>query len=166
MAWSKPDGMHLTLRFLGKVGSARVPELVERLRSNVSGFGALELICERLGCFPDLRFPRVVWAWVHDADDRLARLHHLVNQSADAFAEKPAEKRFEGHITLGRPKRIKRAEAEKLARFVESAVERQFGGWRCDAVELVQSELLPQGSRYTTLAVIGLEDKETTNEHE
>ena len=156
--WTKPDSMHLTIRFLGNVKSGRVPELAERLRSQLTGFGSLDLICERLGCFPDLRFPRVVWAWVHDAGDGMARLHWQVNEAVETFAEKPAEKRFEGHITLARPKGINRPVADRLARFVEAAVERRFGNWRCGAVELIRSELLPQGSRYTTLAAFQLLD--------
>jgi len=66
-AWTKPDNMHLTLRFLGDVAAGSVPEISRRLRESLSGFDApLELICERLGCFPHPRYPRVVWAWVHD----------------------------------------------------------------------------------------------------
>jgi 2'-5' RNA ligase len=70
-AWTKPEAMHLTLRFLGNVDSASVSELCQRLSSRLAGFTGLDLICERLGCFPDLRFPRVVWGWVHDEAERL-----------------------------------------------------------------------------------------------
>jgi RNA 2',3'-cyclic 3'-phosphodiesterase len=151
VAWTKSAGMHLTLRFLGQVNGARVPELVESLRKALSGFGAVDLKCERLGCFPDMRFPRVVWAWAHDAEGRLQMLHRAVDEAVAEFAEKRAEKRFEGHITLGRPKRIHRVDAERLAGFVKAAMTRQFGEWRSDEVELVRSELPSDGSRYTTL---------------
>ncbi|HMP84725.1 MAG TPA: RNA 2',3'-cyclic phosphodiesterase [Verrucomicrobiota bacterium] len=155
-SWSKPDNMHLTLRFLGNVQNGQIPELVQRLDSSLTGFGAIDLVCERLGCFPDLRFPRVVWAWVHDDADRLIRLHGLVNEAVAGFAEKPAEKRFDGHITLARPKNIKRHDAERLAAFVRDATQRRFGNWNCTAVELIRSELDPAGSRYTTLKTVKL----------
>jgi RNA 2',3'-cyclic 3'-phosphodiesterase len=155
-AWTKPDNMHLTLRFLGRVASERLPGLKQSLRVALPGFGSLDLHCERLGCFPDLLNPRVVWAWVHDAADGLAKLHRAVNEAADAFAGKPAEKRFEGHVTIARTKSVNRPDAERLASFVPGAVERRFGAWRCDEVELVRSELLPQGSRYTILATLPL----------
>jgi len=153
-AWTRPDNLHLTLRFLGKVESGRLPELERRLRENLAAFGPVELICERLGCFPGLRFPRVVWTWVHDAGERLALLHRRVDGAVGGFAEKPAEERFVGHVTIGRPKQIKRADAEQLARFIERAVERRFGVWSCSELELIQSELSSGGSRYTTLAKI------------
>lgn len=151
-AWTKPDNMHLTLRFLGHVDADRVGELEQSLRAAVTGLGELDLLCERLGCFPDLRFPRVVWAWVHDADEKLTELSRRVNEAVAPFAERPAENAFTGHITLARPKQIRRADAGRLARFVESAATRRFGQWRASEVELIRSELLPSGSRYTTLA--------------
>jgi 2'-5' RNA ligase len=156
-AWMKPDNMHLTLRFLGDVAAECVPEISRRLRESLSGFGALELICERLGCFPHPRYPRVVWAWVHDEpDERLAGLHRHVDNAVAGFAEQPAEARFVGHITLARPKLIKRAGAEKLRRFLDEAVAMRFGTWQAEGVELIRSELSAQGSRYTTLVVFRL----------
>lgn len=156
-AWTKLDKIHLTLRFLGDVVAKRLPEISHGLHKSLSGFGALELICERLGCFPQPRFPRVVWAWVHDEpSERLAELHRRIDGALVGFAEKPAEAHFVGHITLARPKQIKRAGAEKLERFLDEAVSIRFGAWRAEAVELIRSELSAQGSRYTTLDVFRL----------
>ena len=155
-AWARPENMHLTLRFLGNVDVLRLPELQSRLRESLADFGSIELCCERLGCFPDLRFPRVVWAWVHDAPDRLGELAQHPNLAVEGFAKQTAEARFVGHITLARPKQINRQDAQRLAAFVEGAVARQFGCWTCREVELIRSELSTQGSRYTTLDVFPL----------
>lgn len=156
-AWTKPDNMHLTLRFLGDVVGESVPEISRRLCESLSGFGALELICERLGCFPHPRYPRVVWAWVHDEPGgRLAELHRQINDAVAGFAAQPAEAPFVGHITLARPKLIKRAGAEKLFRHLDEAVATRYGTWRAAAVSLVRSELSASGSRYTTLDVFPL----------
>ncbi|HEX5219412.1 MAG TPA: RNA 2',3'-cyclic phosphodiesterase [Verrucomicrobiae bacterium] len=155
-AWTKPDNMHLTLRFLGNVAATNVPEVAIRLRNALAAFGKLDLACERLGCFPDSRYPRVVWAWVHDAHGRLQELHRCVDEAVREFAEKPAEARFVGHLTLARPKQIKRPDAERLARFVEAAVKRSFGQWSADEILLMRSELSPGGSKYHELARIRL----------
>jgi len=155
-AWTRAENMHLTLRFLGGVEPANLSELCRRLRDSIAGFGALELRCERLGCFPDLRFPRVVWAWVHDEGERLAQLQQAVAKATGSFAETSAGEEFVGHITLAGPKRIKRSDAERLAGFVNEAVSREFGRWTCHGVELIRSELSPGGSRYTTLDVFPL----------
>lgn len=156
MVFTKPDHLHLTLRFLGQVEPSRVPELSKRIRDTLSGFGRVELVCERLGCFPDFRFPRVVWAGVHDDGERLMDLHRKIEGAVKELCWHASESRFVGHVTLARPKQLKQAETERLAGFVRGAVGRPFGSWRCKEVELIRSEMSAQGSRYTTLDVFPL----------
>ena len=151
-SWTRPDNMHLTLRFLGDVEAGRMAEVKRAFHAAATGQGELDLQCERLGCFPDLRFPRVVWAWVHDEDGRLEKLAQRVNEAMTPFAGRPAENLFTGHITLARPKRINRADAGRLAEYVGNAVTRRFGCWHAGEVELVSSKLSPGGSCYSTLA--------------
>jgi 2'-5' RNA ligase len=156
VAWTHPSNWHLTLRFLGNVAAVAVPELEQRLQSALAGFGALDLTCECLGCFPDLRSPRVIWAGVHEANDRLQPLHQRIDEAGRDFAEKPAEARFVGHITLGRIKHIKRPDVARLARFVEATENRRFGAWRASEVMLFRSELSAQGAAYHELARVCL----------
>jgi RNA 2',3'-cyclic 3'-phosphodiesterase len=151
-AWTKPENMHLTLCFLGDLAPPAIPVLGNQLQAALAGFGELGLICERLGCFPDLRYPRVVWAWVHDANERLQHLQQRIDAAVREFTEKPADARFVGHITLARPKQIKRTDAESLRRFVDGAVSRDFGNWPARDVVLMRSELSPAGSTYSELA--------------
>jgi len=155
-AWTRPEAMHLTLRFLGDVDAARVPELARALRECLVGFGALDLVCEGLGRFPDRRLPRVVWARVRDDAGRLTRLHETIDLAVDDFAPTSAGARFVGHVTLARPKRLDPSGAARLDRFVEAAGAERFGAWRAGEVELLRSELTPTGGRYTTLARFAL----------
>ena len=64
--WTRREQFHLTLRFLGDVDAARVEPLGEAIRAVCRGFGPLHLRAERVGFFPDLRYPRVVWVGVQD----------------------------------------------------------------------------------------------------
>lgn len=155
-AWTNPANLHLTLRFLGNVATAAVLELEQRLRATLAGFGALDLTCERLGCFPDLRSPRVIWAAVHEAKDRLQPLHQRIDKAVRDFAEKPAEARFVGHITLGRIKHIQRPDAARPAQFGEATVNRRFGAWRASEVMLFRSELSAHGAKHHELARVCL----------
>src|SRR4051812_30141329 len=59
MRWTNREQFHLTLKFLGNVASSRVAELTEILREACGQFSALRLRAERIGFFPDARFPRV-----------------------------------------------------------------------------------------------------------
>lgn len=150
-SWTRSENMHLTLRFLGDVSRDSVPALVQGLASATANFGEMRLTAERLGCFPDLRFPRVLWTWVHDDAERLAEFQRRVVAATSEFTRERAEDKFTGHITVARIKSIKRPQAEVIASFLKGAVDRRFGIWMADRLELIRSELSPQGSRYTTL---------------
>ena len=155
-SWTKPGNMHLTLRFLGDVGSDQTEAMIASITTATTAFGALPLVAERLGAFPDLRYPRVIWAWVHDGGDRLAELHRRVVAATDDFTQECAQEKFTGHITLARVQQINRPQAEIIASFVKSAVNRRFGAWTASHLELIRSELSPGGSRYTCLARFSL----------
>lgn len=155
--WTKREQFHLTLRFLGDVATTRVAELTEAVGVACSGFPALKLRAERIGGFPDLRFPRVVWVWVHDAADQLAALQRAVAQATAPFAESQAEKDFSGHVTLARTKEIKRPQGDILAKLAHSMAGRFFGEWTADRVELMRSELSPDGARHSVVATFPMQ---------
>jgi RNA 2',3'-cyclic 3'-phosphodiesterase len=156
--WTRREQFHLTLRFLGDVEAARVEGLGEAMRGACRGFTPLRLRAEGIGCFPDLRYPRVLWTGVRDETEQLTRLQAAVELASRDFTTEAKEEHFTGHVTLARIKGIKRPEAEALAVAVEGMKARLLGQWTAYKVELIQSELSPQGARHTTLAAIALSE--------
>jgi 2'-5' RNA ligase len=156
--WARREQFHLTLRFLGDVEAARVEALGEAIRAACRGFGALPLRAERVGFFPDLRYPRVAWVGVQDQAEQLARLHQTVEAATKGFTTEAKEERFTGHITLARIKGIKRPEAEALGKAAAGMADRVFGQWTAYHIDLMRSKLLPQGARHVTIASIALAD--------
>ncbi len=154
--WAKREQFHLTLKFLGGVNAQRVDPLIEAVRGACGGFVALRLGARRIGFFPDIRFPRVVWVGVNDPQEQLPRLQRAVDAVTMDFRSESAADKFTGHVTLGRIKGIRRTEAESLARLGSQMEERFLGEWTADQVEVIRSELSPQGARYTSLAAIDL----------
>ena len=154
--WTRREQFHLTLRFLGDVEAARVEALGEAIRTACRGFGVLHLRAEQVGFFPDLHYPRVVWVGVQDQEEQLPRLQEAVEHATREYTTEEKEGRFTGHITLARIKGIKRLEAETLGK--AAMAERLFGQWTAYQVELMRSELLPQGARHSLLASIALAD--------
>jgi 2'-5' RNA ligase len=169
--WTKREQFHLTFAFLGDVAEARVAELIEALRNVCRNFLPLRLRAERIGFFPDTRYPRVVWAGVQDEKGVLERLHEAVAAALEflitenavqpgsagvppARRQRSQDEAFIGHITVGRIQDLKRPEAEVLAKLALGMTTRFFGEWVADNVELIRSELSSGGSRYTTLATI------------
>jgi RNA 2',3'-cyclic 3'-phosphodiesterase len=154
--WSRREQFHLTLRFLGDVEAARLETLGQAIHGACQGFAPLRLRAEAVGCFPDLRHPRVLWTGVRDESDQLPRLQETVELASRDFTTEEKEERFTGHVTLARIKGIKRSEAEALAAAAAGMKERFFGEWTAYKIELMRSELSPQGARHTTLAAVTL----------
>ena len=159
MRWTKREQFHLTLKFLGNVAGARVGELSDALCGVCGAFKAMRLRAERIGFFPDMRYPRVAWAWVHDEKDELPKLQQAIETSTRSFTSEGSEKEFTGHVTIARIQGIKRPQAEILSKLALGMTERFFGEWTADKIELIRSELSSSGARYTTVAEFPLSGK-------
>jgi RNA 2',3'-cyclic 3'-phosphodiesterase len=104
---------------------------------------------------PQARLPRVLWVGVKDSPGKLPRLQSAVEAVAADFTRERSEE-FAGHVTLGRVKDLRWHEAEAFVKLVAGMAGRSFGKWTAGEVELIHSELLPDGPRYTTLAAVRL----------
>jgi len=154
--WTKREQFHLTLRFLGNVDSDRVGPLTEAVRAACRGFAALELRAEQVGFFPDLHRPRVAWVGVKDSRQQLPLVQRTIEAATRDYTAEETKERFTGHVTLGRIKGLRHAEAEALAGLATGLATQFFGAWTANKVELIRSQLSPEGARHTTLAAIPL----------
>ncbi len=154
--WTNRTQFHLTLKFLGNVDEQCIGPLTDSLRGACADFPVLPLRAERIGFFPDSRYPRVIWAGVHDERDILPKLQLAIDGAVAGFTREKSEETFTGHVTLGRAKAIKRPQAEILARLAQGMTDRLFGEWTANTVELIRSELASGGARYSTLAAAPL----------
>jgi 2'-5' RNA ligase len=150
--WTKRTQFHLTLKFLGDVEARRAEELAESLRRACGSFAAVQLHAARIGFFPPRGFPRVIWVGLEDAGGELPALQKAIEHAVAGFTHEKAEEKFSGHVTLGRARNIRRPQAELLVTLARGMAGRRFGEWRANEVELIRSELMSGGSRYTTLA--------------
>lgn len=146
--WVRPEGMHLTLKFIGHVPPEKLSAIRAALQT-VSSSSHVQAKFRRLGYFPNERRPRVLWVGVEGsanlAEVALAAENCLVPLGI------PAEKRaFRPHLTLGRFKSNKH-----LARLQEKVAElsaAEFGEMDTGSFFLFESKLSPQGAQYTKLA--------------
>ena len=106
--WVRPEGIHVTLKFLGEVDDAREAELQGAMRRAVAGSKALPLAIGGFGVFPDFRRPRVVWAGIAP-EPALELLQHGVEREFGPLGFPPEGRAFRPHLTLGRAGREVRA---------------------------------------------------------
>ena len=153
--WTPVEQVHLTLRFLGDVSSAAVPELEAALRRACEGVAGFELSAGGSGCFPDARKPRVLWIGVSGAVEALAELQARVVQETQTWGEVEA-RAFRAHLTIGRVKNAPPPALREIAHCAQTLTCGELGHWRVSEVLLMRSELSSAGARHSTLAKIAL----------
>lgn len=102
-SWPEPQGLHLTLAFLGELEETCVPSLLDVARCAGVSSAAFTLRTATLGGFPSDRRARIVWLGVEEEprlDALCARLRQDLKLAGHAFDEKP----FRAHLTLTRLK--------------------------------------------------------------
>lgn len=138
----RPEGMHLTLRFLGSTDAERRSRLEERLRAAASACPRGEGHVGGLGLFPERGAPRVLWIGLRLPESVLA-LQRECEAAALAAGFAPEERPFRPHLTLGRWKeRARRPELPPA----------DLGPLPLEELVLYRSELRPGGAVYTALA--------------
>jgi 2'-5' RNA ligase len=153
--WVRPEGIHLTLKFLGEVPATQIEAIATGMQSASAPHAPFGLTVQGLGCFPDPRRPRVVWVGVEEPSGALARLQREVERAMTPLGFAPEKRRFSPHLTLGRVKGHKPDELGALGDYVTQA-KVQVGEMEVAAVHLIKSELRPAGAVYTALAVAPL----------
>jgi 2'-5' RNA ligase len=94
---TRPENLHLTLKFLGEIDATQLDETARRLSGVDWPEAALSIGCT--GIFS----PHIVWVSIDGAE--------AIQQHADAALEGlfDAEHRFMGHVTIARARRLTKA---------------------------------------------------------
>jgi 2'-5' RNA ligase len=148
--WTAPEGMHLTLKFLGEVAEPRIDAVVEAVRVVAAATPMLALVAGGVGAFPTPRRPRVVWVGLTGGADALARLAGALDQALAAVGFVPEARAFHAHVTLGRVRSPRGLRVLAGALAAEAGAE--YGAWRAGEAVLYRSYLRPTGSVYEVLA--------------
>jgi 2'-5' RNA ligase len=156
--WVRPEGIHLTLKFLGDVPVNRIEEIERALTRACAGSPAFSFSVGRLGCFPNPRRPRVVWVGVQEQSGTLERLQKAIEKGMEKLGFAPEGRKFDAHLTLGRTqRRASSGDVRRLGQLVEETDIGELGRMEARAVSLMKSDLKPTGAVYTRLAAVRLE---------
>jgi len=154
VSWFRPEGMHLTLKFLGEIDDARAAALARSLATALAGFDRFRIEVAGAGTFPNPAAARVVWLGIRGDTGALIALQAAVERAAAGAGFAPEGRPFAPHLTVGRIKRIHRREA--WLRGLETAAHLRLPGFVVTAAALVSSELTPAGAVYRHCANVPL----------
>ncbi len=145
--WARPEGYHVTLRFLGNVPAGEVPALAQAVADAVGDSPAFEVTIGAPRAFPSAREPRVVVVELAP-EAPLAALAERIEAAVIGAGIAPERRRFRAHLTLGRV-RSRRLPALDACPF-------ETGPCEVRDLVLFRSDLARDGSRYTPIARLPL----------
>jgi 2'-5' RNA ligase len=145
--WSRPEGMHITLKFVGEAPSNKVEEIAQQLGS-VPAASALTIHVRGAGFFPSERAPRVIWLGIR-AGDELAELAGNIDATLVSLGVPKETRAFSPHLTLGR---VRAPDSLIAVRELLRKVEPDMGSFTASDYYLYESRLAPGGSVYQKIA--------------
>lgn len=137
----RPEGIHLTLRFLGQTTPAQAARLQPELARAAAACPPGEARVHGLGTFPDRGSPRVLWLGI-EVPAPVVTLQEACERAARAAGFEPEPRGFRAHLTLGRWR--ERAPKPELP-------PADLGSTRLETLVLFRSELRRDGAVYTPL---------------
>jgi 2'-5' RNA ligase len=144
--WVDPSKIHLTLRFLGDTDTRILPGIVTGMDQLAASQQSFELQLGELGCFPNQRRPRIIWAGTGGDLAKLQALQIALERMLIPLGWEPEGRAFHPHLTLGRAKDSYRL-AESRLPWGKALLPRVIP---VHALHFIESRLQSQGSVYTT----------------
>ena len=147
--WVRPEGIHLTLKFLGDIPAGRVEHVLESLPLVTARFSPFELVISGLGVFPNPERPRVLWAGITGDLKVLSALQLAVDDAVGKLGVPKEQRAFFPHLTLGRIRRdVPEVQLRKIGQTLAHGELPDGPSWTADTVNLMRTELDPAGSRH------------------
>lgn len=152
--WVKPEGMHLTLKFLGEINHSQADQVVNELEKITSHYAPFPLDLIGTGTFPpNSRHPKVIWIGLRKDPSLLALATEIEDKMAHlGFSREKRE--FTPHLTLGRVK--SQAGINALLSRLEQKKNYHFGQMKVKKITFFRSTLKPTGAEYTPLKEFNL----------
>ena len=155
--WVRPEGIHLTLKFLGAVPAGRVADIRAALAPIVEGVRPLGLSLGSLGAFGGRRGARVVWVGVEGDVERVSELQRRVEAALARLGFPPEGRAFSPHLTLARvPDHVGSADRERLWDMTKALATPEAAPVIVRELSLMRSILGPGGAVYERLAAFPL----------
>jgi 2'-5' RNA ligase len=155
--WVRPEGIHLTLRFLGSVAPEAVASVAADMQNVAGDHRGLRMQPSGLGCFGRPQHLKAIWVGLGGQEEDLSRLVRDLNDALGASGFPAVEHPFRAHLTLGRVRErsspaIRSALHGEVTRYLLPPAEAAD----FTAVQLIRSHLGPGGARYEVLQELDL----------
>jgi 2'-5' RNA ligase len=147
-SWSRPENVHLTLKFFGNIATKKLP-LISDVASRVAKNPWFQIGIGGTGVFPKPNRAQVLWIGVDDPSGRLSALQMRLEEEFAAEGFPKEDRAYRPHLTIAR---LRKPEGSR--RLAETHLQTSFKKTQITVSEFVvfRSELSSNGSRYTAIS--------------
>jgi 2'-5' RNA ligase len=142
--WARPEGLHLTLHFFGRLGEEQHAGVLALLAPVAAATPPMELQLGGLGRFPPRGPARVLWAGLATGGSEVVRLADACRTALATAGFAVDARPHHPHITLGRPRRWSAVQG----RAWEALQPPEHPPWHAGRLLLLESRSAPGGNRY------------------
>jgi 2'-5' RNA ligase len=154
--WVNPKNIHLTLKFLGDTDEKLLGSIKNAIEETTSRHKKIESTINKIGVFPNLNSPRVIWAGLSEGIEALKSLARDTENGMVKLGFEKEKRPFKSHLTLGRVKEASGPHdlCEAIKNYKLTPQEMFF-----DRIILFKSTLTPSGPIYDRLFEANLVEK-------
>jgi len=151
--WVNPNGIHLTLKFLGNIPVSDTDRITQAMTDAARRIMPFYLKTETLGAFPNLKRAQVVWVGLGGETDKLKQLQQLIETNLTQLGFAAEQRQFKPHLTLARLGReVSPAERQHLGEFIASTRFEMGERMKVDSINLIRSQLTREGAVYSRIS--------------
>ena len=99
--WTKPENIHLTLKFLGEVKIEKIQTIEKSLDSIANKMEPFKIDLSEIGAFPNWGHPRIIWIGLEKSEPLLL-LAKEIEENMNEIGFEREIRPFSPHLTIGR----------------------------------------------------------------
>ncbi len=145
--WVKPEGLHLTLKFLGETEEEKIPEIINALDLVGSRVNSFQVAYGKSGVFPSPKKARVFWVGLIKGLETINSLASDMELSMVTCGFTAEKRKFTPHLTIGRSRGTVKESLTR--RFLEETKSFKTVPYPVNRILLYESKLTPRGAIYT-----------------
>ena len=152
-----PEGMHLTLKFLGNISAQKMTEITRVMEQSSQGVSPFQLQITEVGAFPNMKRPRVLWVGIKGEVDKLVDWQQRIDNGLVPLGFAKEARPFTPHLTLARLRdNCSPGDILHLGEIIASSHVEVDYKFTVNSLNLMKSQLFPTGAVYSRLAEVKL----------
>lgn len=151
--WVEPENIHLTLKFLGEINEEQLNKITKIITNIASSKEPFHINLSCIGAFPDIKYPRVIWAGSDKSEFELKTIVKELENKIQKIGIPKEGRAFSSHITLGRVRSglNKDKLKQKLEELSKVAIAGETAEFEANKITLFKSTITSKGPVYEAI---------------